>query len=302
MLVECENCGELVKKSPSHVKTLKHIFCGKKCRTEYRFLNKKNSKFFENINTEEKAYWLGFICADGWMCNRDPSFGVGLSSVDKIHLMKFARLFDAKIIENTRVVHGKIYYRVQIQVYNPFLYEQLLSKGVVPNKSLINRLDVFKYVPKYLSSHFVRGWFDGDGSIYINKVKCANTFSICGTKGNLRKIQSMILNGVENLRVTKIKSTKGIFALEWGGSHQAIAIRNWLYNDATVFLSRKKEKFNKVVRKIGKKTSDYRGVHWNKENEKWIAQITYNKKVHYLGSFREEEMAALAYTKALINV
>lgn len=292
MLVKCENCEKLVKTYPSHVKILKHIFCDKKCRTEYRFLNKKNSKFFEKINTEEKAYWLGFICADGWMCSRDPSFGIGLSSVDKKHLMKFAELFDARMWEKDQ--------KVQVQVYNPFLYEQLLNKGVVPNKSLINCLEVFDYIPYKLNNHFVRGWFDGDGSI-STWGKYSSEFSITGAYGNLEKIQNMILQDIETLRITKILNSKNVFVVKWGGNSQLMDIRRWLYSDATIFLERKKEKFDTVVTSSGKGSSAYRGVYWSKKIKKWVANINHNRKTHYLGASVDEIIAAKMYNKALVD-
>jgi len=292
MLVKCKNCEKLVKTYHSYVKILKHVFCNKKCRTEYRFLNKKNSKFFEKINTEEKAYWLGFICADGWMCSREPSVGIGLSIRDKNHLMKFAKLFNAHTWENSQ--------KVQVQVYNPFLYEQLLNKGVVPKKSLIDCLEVFKYIPRSLIHHFVRGWFDGDGSIYkMSGHESLFCFSITGTKGNLNELQNIIMDGIESLRKTKIYNDHSVFSLKWGGNNQIINIRRWLYNDATVFLERKKEKFDKIELKKRKGSSIYRGVSWSKKRNKWIASIQNNKKVYNLGGFDKEEEAAMEYNKAL---
>jgi len=46
------------------------------------------------------------------------------------------------------------------------------------------------------------------------------------------------------------------------------------------------------------KTSKYKGVHWNKANKKWTAQIKYNKKSHHLGYFSNETEAAHAYDRA----
>jgi len=292
MLVNCENCGEEIKKRPSKIKTLKNIYCSKKCKIEIRHGCKKNSRFFEKIDTEEKAYWLGFICADGWMAKSEPSFGIGLGVRDKNHLSKIADLFDVKISEDEK--------RVQIQVYNPITYEHLLDKDVVPLKSYIDCFKVFDYIPEYLMNHFIRGWFDGDGSISLMK-KNASEFSIVGTLGNIEKIQNLILENVEILNKTKILPCKNIFALKWGGSSQLMDLREWLYKDATVFLERKKDKFDKVHIKNIKGTSKYRGVHKQKTDDKWVAQISVSGKIHRLGAFFEENEAALAYNKSLIK-
>jgi len=45
-------------------------------------------------------------------------------------------------------------------------------------------------------------------------------------------------------------------------------------------------------------TSGYKGVHWNKDNKNWVAQIQVNRKIIYLGSFANINDAAKAYNKA----
>lgn len=47
------------------------------------------------------------------------------------------------------------------------------------------------------------------------------------------------------------------------------------------------------VSKVG--TSQYKGVYWHKLRKIWMARITIFKKIHYLGCYDDEEMAAMAY-------
>ena len=289
MLVNCENCGKSIKKSPSKIKTLKNIYCSKECKVEIRHGSKKNARFFEKIDTEEKAYWIGFICADGWVSQREPSIGIGIGVKDESHLLKFSELLDGTINKDSK--------KIQIQVYNPILYGHLLDKGVVPLKSYIDCFEVFDYIPDSLMNHFIRGWFDGDGSISLMD-KNASEFSIVGTYGNIEKIQNIILKNVSALNKTKILPCKNIFALKWGGSSQLIDLREWLYRDAKIFLERKKEKFDKIRIKKTSGSSKYRGVHKTK-NGKWVTQINRNKKIYHIGTFDSEEEAAIAYNNVL---
>ena len=50
---------------------------------------KFNENVFDVIDSEEKAYWLGFIFADGYISSRDYGFEISLSIIDVEHLIKF---------------------------------------------------------------------------------------------------------------------------------------------------------------------------------------------------------------------
>jgi hypothetical protein len=41
--------------------------------------------------------------------------------------------------------------------------------------------------------------------------------------------------------------------------------------------------------------SGYRGVHWDSNRQKWIAQIKVNNKIHFLGRYDDIEKAAKVY-------
>lgn len=144
-----------------------------------------NEDYFSLIDTEDKAYWLGFLYADGCICTRTQGgkirsmkLELGLKNSDKEHLEKLA--------ENLEYENYKINYRdstnsARIVISSTKLCRDLIDKGCVPKKSLI--LQFPNFLPSHLTDHFIRGYIDGDGYIGIRHNKTSKTLrmSIIGT-------------------------------------------------------------------------------------------------------------------------
>lgn len=212
--------------------------------------NKINSRrydcdhdFFERVDTEEKAYWLGFMYADGYVTS-DNKVGVSLSIHDKEHLGKFKNCLSATYPINEYISYPEFNNGVVTVEYARLLMtsekmkSDLINLGCVEHKSLILKYPSREQVPHSLIPHFLRGYIDGDGSY----AKSGNThrIKICGTKefleGILQELQyrSTILKDNRHL-------DKNIYSLEIGGKGRLEDTINFLYEDATVFLSRKYE-------------------------------------------------------------
>lgn len=98
--------------------------------------NKQNQvtideNIFDNINTEEKAYWLGFIFADGYISSKSFHFELSLSLKDKDHLQKFS-----DFCKYTKSIKTDSY-RCRFCLRNKHLWNTLNNYGCVPQKSLI---------------------------------------------------------------------------------------------------------------------------------------------------------------------
>lgn len=134
---------------------------------------------FRVIDTPEKAYVLGFIFSDGSIGNYNNSYVVSLSQHENEEylldeILNYFPFFTKKISTNTPQV------RV-LTCTSKALLEDLFDYGLYPQKSDLNRFKLrFPIIPEELESHFIRGYFDGDGSVYKQKV--GNTkFEIGGT-------------------------------------------------------------------------------------------------------------------------
>ena len=205
---------------------------------------KFNDLVFDTIDTEEKAYWLGFIFADGYISNTNSVyknvFELSLKLLDIEHLYKFNKFMEHSDINHVK--HDS--YRCRWCIMNKHLWNTLNNYGCTPNKSLSLSFpdkDVFKN--SQLIRHFIRGYFDGDGSITFYKY--VHTVSphilLIGTKSFLQKIINVSLIPA-NIRHDK-RHSNSTFSLEYS-KEDGIKFINWLYNDCHVYLNRKYKLYN----------------------------------------------------------
>lgn len=143
----------------------------------YRKIRSFNDSYFDNISTPNQAYWLGFIYADGAvMCNaetRNYELQIELNSIDKYILEEFNQELGGKhkIKDRTRthfICNNKkptTSSMSSLRVYSKRIVEDLIKHNVIPNKTLHNN---FPIVSNELFWDFLRGYFDGDGCLYVN--------------------------------------------------------------------------------------------------------------------------------------
>lgn len=198
-----------------------------------------NDKIFENIDTEEKAYWLGFLYADGCVHRFKNSYKVELTlqESDLEHLLKFKNFIDWK--ENPKYREAQKAYRVSFGSRK--VAEDLISLGCVPNKSLI--LTFPDKVPDSLIQHFIRGYFDGDGSIHLiqNKHSVTPDVRILGTKEFLRTLLTKLQINTASIKKCKHNSSNNYYVKF--NKDDSYKFLNYIYKDALIYLQRKFDKY-----------------------------------------------------------
>ena len=111
---------------------------------------------FHIIDTEEKAYWLGFLYADGYV-SKYNQVEVSLTLEDEDHLIKLKNFINT----NTEIIKDD--HRCRLLFCSKELAKDLANLGCVNNKSLILTFPTEEQVPQELLRHFLRGYVDGDG-------------------------------------------------------------------------------------------------------------------------------------------
>ena len=201
---------------------------------------KYKQDIFENIDTAEKAYWLGFLAADGCNYQREHNASVILNvhQKDIEHLNKFKQLCNTDAEIKSYIGYEGFSNQTpmcKITLNSKKISNDLINKGIVPNKSLILQPP---HISEQFYKPFILGYFDGDGS--ISKASQYNNYniSIQGTQEMLTWI-CQVLNWDANLEKRNINSTHNSYYIRCGGTNKPYQILNQLYNSCETHLDRK---------------------------------------------------------------
>ena len=229
-------------------------------------VNTHDEDFF-NRDTPESFYWAGFIAADGCVCEKKNStnitLSINLATKDENHLQK---------LKNAIKYTGKIYRTQEVgswkfkKLKKPMYFQSKLIITIT-NSLTINGLNRFNIFPRkslvyefpewlknhLLVNHFIRGYFDGDGSVMIEKakllVRVTPKLRVCflGTKDFLKACHEIFIKNCQVIEKKKIPARKDckIHVLQYVGNRVSMRIANFLYKDSTekIFLNRKHDIF-----------------------------------------------------------
>lgn len=260
-LCEC-SCGNIIKvksydlRPNNLVRSKKH--CG--CKTHKV---KKNEEIFDNIDNESSAYILGFIAADGHvLCDKSYGFEISLNERDIGLLEKIRdaigsdaniRVYDAKgIFPNGSIKFSRA---CRLSIHSKKIGNRLKELGFTENKSLFLDFDVSRFSEEVFF-HFLRGVWDGDGSIICYKREQLRDAVVCTLVGN----KSFLTNIKKELEKYNIHST--IVSIKGKNeNYRRLAVKaqtdmkillEKMYNNATIYLDRKFKKKEKALEILNK--------------------------------------------------
>jgi len=222
------------------------IELGVKIKTKEESATKLSADFgfFDSIDTEEKAYWLGFMYADGSIKRRNY---VQLALVEPEPLEAFKSALSAEHpVKREKNDRGKFNKPTDVMYFlrigNARLARALLAQGCLAKKPA-RVFPTPQQVPSALLPHFVRGLFDGDGSLYYNtgKNKVYGALSIHPLLGVglIQHLHDVL--GIE-LAMHNDKTIKCItFCYD-----KLRVVLDYMYKNCTVALARKKGFYDAV--------------------------------------------------------
>lgn len=201
-----------------------------------------NEKFFTHLNPVS-AYVLGFWVADGHAEHKRGQHSIDFSQMEEGILIKIKKAMSA-----THPVSKKPKgYRLLISSRHLIADMQKISTFDIRNQKSKNAS--YPVIPSGLDRHFIRGVFDGDGGISI-KGKTTKypqaQLSFTGTEKLNHAIQEKLVeHGVIKKR-TKIFLVSTFSKLFYSGTKNVLHILGWLYEDAELFLDRKKNTYEQL--------------------------------------------------------
>jgi hypothetical protein len=204
---------------------------------------------FDQIDTEEKAYWLGFLAADGCVKDKDH-LSLALAEKDKHHLEKFKEFIGVdyavtkvkSIKTNNKKSETREHIAYEYVVSSIALIQSLKKHNLVPRKSLI--LAMPNTIPDHLIRHYLRGLIDGDG--WFSNSGRDIAFGLISSVSMCESAQTILMTNC-NLDKTKLKimtskiTGEPYARLSYTGGQQVPRISDYLYQDATILLQRKRD-------------------------------------------------------------
>lgn len=213
-----------------------------------RFSRKKNTiiydNFFDKIDTEIKAYLLGFIAADGniYKHKHSESYYLNVSVHEKdLYIIQLLQMY---ISPTVKIQHKPEKKQVKIAICSKKLFDSLYMLGIVPNKTY-KEIHTIALLQDNVKPHFIRGFFDGDGTIgkyttHTNKNRDLYSFNIVSKRG-------LVLTHI--LKEFKISASityfisKDVFNLSTLNRKDILKIKQYLYTNANFYFTRKRDIF-----------------------------------------------------------
>lgn len=249
------NCAQLAKEYGVSRQGMRLFLKRQGLITKTKRRSNIDESFFDIINNEAKAYYFGLLCADGCNFENRSIISIALQERDGYILEKFREHLNASTkvaLYDYRGDHPTWQRHYRFQVWSPNISKQLAQKGCVARKSLILDFPSSSIVPDHLLHHFIRGYFDGDGSVTIyNTIKEKSlkyNLAITSSRQFCEKLSSIISNkltifmGVYNENKCSNNTAKSVIS----GRHQIQIFLDWIYSDATIYLIRKYNQYQKI--------------------------------------------------------
>lgn len=195
--------------------------------------HKVDETFFDYIDTESKAYFLGLMFSDGSVSKNQ--FYIKLKDEDI--LLKFRKELKC----DYPILYTEYPYKsYKLQISSQTLCKALSKLGCIPNKTKIITLPTLR---EDLYRHFIRGFFDGDGCLQLQNKKYHCRFDLTSaSKSFLEQVRPLITAHARSNGYLGKEAKYEVWHLNYSG-HQVQDILDWMYKDSNFYLQRKYTKY-----------------------------------------------------------
>lgn len=204
-----------------------------------------NEDYFSSIDTESKAYFLGLFLTDGnvHLLNRNTEqyvVQIALKNEDFYILEKFKKEIESSNIVRNYCKNNRN--EALFAVSSLKMAQDLKRWGVYPNKTFSAELNY--NIPKNLFRHYIRGIFDGDGTVFISKgyVK----YGFYGTHQLVNQVQQWLIKEI-GISCNKVFDKDTVSFVTYQKKNDVKNFYHLIYDNANVYLTRKKQKFEEGI-------------------------------------------------------
>jgi hypothetical protein len=205
---------------------------------------------FDTIDSEIKAYCLGFLYADGSVGHYGGDYSI------RIHIHRddseILDLFQ-RCVQTTKPWYIDKRDRAILALSNKRLYESLGKLGIMQAKTFKIIFPSPEMVPTALLHHFIRGYFDGDGSVmgreHDIRIMSVSLISNMAFAVGLQNV--LVTEGFSRTKIhpvpSKVQEGKTVGVLHYSGGGNVQRFYDYIYRDATIYLKRKHDRMQRLL-------------------------------------------------------
>lgn len=225
----------------------------KKNNINIRSLSEAKKKYlldehcFDDIDSEEKAYVLGFLYADGYNREDEHKIKITLAIYDRDILEKIRAVLKTNApikIKKPAKIKNSNYCgapTATLQISSVYLSNRLKELGIVQRKTY--DLIFPKYIPSTLLKHFVRGYFDGDGCITKGRHEYPKA-TIASSLSFLKELKKILESEfIKSCLYQNKKTNKNIAFLDINSKESVAIFFNWIYSESKIYSDRKYSRY-----------------------------------------------------------
>jgi len=227
-------------------------------RYNYNHKNYRDPEYFSSIDTEEKAYILGFIAADGHVSDKEIIISISKKDTDILEKIRNSIGInkDIKFYTGSSFNPDKKSEFAKFSFGTKEMISNLRDLGFGKDKTLNFRMP---QINNSLLRHFIRGYVDGDGYFgkYLhNDGYYRSSMGICGTKEfllDLMKIFNSMGFSVFKKLNKRFNTENCCYTLMICGNNNVLNVLNYLYSDSKIYLDRKYKNFLSIANSNNKR-------------------------------------------------
>lgn len=205
---------------------------------KYKNIN-LNENYFEKIDSNDKAYFLGFMLTDGNVSLNENIIRLSLSSKDEeiLNIFKEKTGNENKICIREDKRHSERTFQLRSKKWK----DDLAKYGIVPQKTSISEMPILS---ADMMPHLIRGMIDGDGWISFN----SHQIGFCGNEKTVNQLKEYLVKTLNVYDVKKIHARENLWQVTWASQTDIEKIGNYIYqNKDNCFLSRKYNNFLQII-------------------------------------------------------
>ena len=205
---------------------------------KYKNIN-LNENYFEKIDSNDKAYFLGFMLTDGNVSLNENIIRLSLSSKDEeiLNIFKEKTGNENKICIREDEKHSERTFQLRSKKWK----DDLAKYGVVPQKTFISEMPVLS---TDMMPHLIRSMIDGDGWISFN----SHQIGFCGNEKTVNQLKEYLVKTLNVYDAKIIHASENLWQVTWASQTDIEKIGNYIYqNKDNCFLSRKYNNFLQII-------------------------------------------------------